>query len=110
MKIVEVRAIPLLGRVTEGGWDTTLDPDQNSHTLVVVETDEGVTGVGSAYTSLALVEGALKLLRPWVIGENAIEPERVSEKLHQMSFWQGRGGAVTHAISGIDIALWDVLG
>jgi L-alanine-DL-glutamate epimerase-like enolase superfamily enzyme len=34
----------------------------------------------------------------------------VSEKLHQMTFWQGRGGAVTHAISGLDIALWDVLG
>src|SRR5688572_20601464 len=110
MKIAEVRAIPLLWRVTEGGWEATLDPDQNSHTLVVVETDEGLTGVGSAYTSLALVEGALKLLRPWVIGECAIEPERVSEKLHQMSFWQGRGGAVTHAISGIDIALWDLLG
>src|SRR5687768_8192217 len=110
MKIAEVRAIPLLGRVTEGGWDATLDPDQNSHTLLVVKTDEGLTGVGSAYTSLALVEGALQLLRPWVIGECAIEPERVSEKLHQMSFWQGRGGAVTHAISGIDIALWDLLG
>ena len=27
-----------------------------------------------------------------------------------MSFWQGRGGAVTHTISGIDIALWDILG
>src|SRR2546425_1331138 len=45
-----------------------------------------------------------------LIGECAIEPERVSEKLHQMTFWQGRGGAVTHAISGIDIALWDLLG
>ena len=27
-----------------------------------------------------------------------------------MTFWQGRGGAVTHAISGIDIALWDIFG
>src|SRR5215212_1063763 len=110
MKIDGVRAIPLLGRVTEGGWDATLDADQNGHALGVVTTDEGLRGVGSAYTSLALVEGALKLLRPWVIGECAIEPERVSEKLHQMSFWQGRGGAVTHAISALDIAMWDLLG
>src|SRR5687768_7116839 len=110
MKIVDVRAIPLLGRVSEGGWEATLDADQNSHTLLVVETDEGLTGVGSAYTSLALVEGALKLLRPWVIGECAIEPERVSEKLHQMSFWQGRGGGVGHAISALDSAMWDLLG
>ena len=110
MRIVDVRAIPLLGRVTEGGWDRTLDPEENSHTLVVVATDGGVSGAGSAYTSLALVEAALRLLRPWLIGESAIEPERVSEKLHQMSFWQGRGGTVAHAISGIDIALWDILG
>ena len=35
---------------------------------------------------------------------------RVSEKLRQATFWQGRGGAVEHAISGIDIALWDLMG
>jgi L-alanine-DL-glutamate epimerase-like enolase superfamily enzyme len=57
-----------------------------------------------------LVDGALRLMRPWFIGECAIEPQRVSEKLSQMAFWQGRGGAVTHAISGIDIAMWDLLG
>jgi len=34
----------------------------------------------------------------------------VSEKLHQNTFWLGRGGSVTHTISGIDIALWDLLG
>ena len=110
MKIVEVRAIPLLGRITETGWDQTLDQDQNSHTLIEVVSDSGLTGVGSVYTSLALVDGALKLLRPWLIGECAIEPERVSEKLHQRTFWQGRGGAVTHAISGVDAAMWDLLG
>jgi L-alanine-DL-glutamate epimerase-like enolase superfamily enzyme len=30
--------------------------------------------------------------------------------LHQNTFWQGRGGTITHTISGIDIALWDILG
>jgi D-galactarolactone cycloisomerase len=39
-----------------------------------------------------------------------LEPERVSEKLHQNTFWMGRGGSITHTISGIDIALWDILG
>jgi L-alanine-DL-glutamate epimerase-like enolase superfamily enzyme len=34
----------------------------------------------------------------------------VSETLHQHTFWQGRGGAITHTISGIDIALWDIFG
>ena len=115
MKIVEVRSIPLMGRTPEGGWDTEIEPEENLHTLIEVVTDEALngkplTGIGSVYTSQALVEGALRLMRPWLIGECAIEPERVTEKLSQMAFWQGRGGAVTHAISGIDIALWDLLG
>ena len=50
------------------------------------------------------------MLEPLYRGENALEPERVSEKLHQNTFWLGRGGSLTHTISGIDIALWDILG
>ena len=50
------------------------------------------------------------VMQPLSVGENALEPERVSEKLHQNTFWMERGGTLTHAISGIDIALWDVLG
>lgn len=110
MKIVEIRTIPLMGRTPEGGWEKEIAPEENMQTLVEVLTDEGLIGVGSSYTSQALVDAALRVLRSWLIGESAIEPERVSEKLHQMSFWQGRGGAITHAISGIDMALWDILG
>jgi D-galactarolactone cycloisomerase len=110
MKIVEVRAIPLRGREEQGGWGDEIAASETLHTLVEVVTDEGISGWGSVYTSHSLTEAALRLLRSWLIGENAIEPERVSEKLHQTTFWQGRGGAVTHAISGIDMALWDILG
>ncbi len=110
MRITEIRTVPLFGKTPETGWSREPGPDENLHTLVVVDTDEGITGVGSSFTSRGLVEGALELLRPALIGESAIEPERVSEKLLQMTFWQGRGGAVTHAVSGIDIALWDIFG
>ena len=110
MKIKEIRTIPLLGTTPISGWEHETRPEDNLHTLVEVETDDGLVGVGSCYTSTALVNASLELLSPALIGESAIEPERVSEKLHQMTFWQGRGGAVTHAISGIDIALWDLLG
>jgi D-galactarolactone cycloisomerase len=57
-----------------------------------------------------LVQAALHVLQPLYAGESALEPERVSEKLHQNTFWMGRGGTLTHTISGIDIALWDILG
>jgi D-galactarolactone cycloisomerase len=56
------------------------------------------------------VRAALAVMEPLYRGENALEPERVSEKLHQHTFWLGRGGSLTHTISGIDIALWDILG
>jgi len=110
MKITEIIPIPLHGRTPETGWDQEVDPEENMMTLVEVRTDQGVCGIGSCFTSEALVSAALKLLHPYVIGECALEPERVSEKLHQSTFWQGRGGTVAHTISGIDIALWDILG
>ena len=110
MKITDIRTIPLFGETPQSGWTAETPPSENLHTLVEVQTDEGLTGYGSSYTSRSLVDGSIDLLRPHLIGETALEPERVSEKLHQMTFWQGRGGSVTHAISGIDIALWDILG
>lgn len=110
IKITDIRLLPLLGSTPDGGWSHGFSPDENLHTLVEVVTDEGVTGLGSVYTSLRLVAGALEILRPLVIGASALGPAAVSERLHQSTFWQGRGGAITHAISGIDIALWDILG
>lgn len=110
MKIREIRAIGLRGRTPEGGWSNELRPEDCVHTLIAVNTDEGLTGWGSVFTSEDLVRGSLSVLEPLYKGENALEPERVSEILHQNTFWQGRGGAITHTISGIDIALWDLLG
>jgi D-galactarolactone cycloisomerase len=110
MKIKEINLLPLVGATPDGGWGQGFEPDENLHTLVEVVTDEGVTGLGSIYTAAGIVEGSLGILRPMLIGECAIEPARVCEKLHQSTFWQGRGGAVTHTISGIDIALWDIFG
>jgi len=110
MKIREILCAGLRGATPEGGWSNELRPDDCVHTLVAVHTDEGLIGLGSVFTSDALVRAALALLEPLYRGENALEPERVSEKLHQHTFWTGRGGSVTHAISGIDIALWDILG
>lgn len=111
MKIREIRLLPLRGETPDGGWDDKfLDRENNLHTLVEVITDEGVTGLGSVFTSEKLIGGALDVMRPFLIGASAIDPTATTERLHQQTFWQGRGGAITHAISGIDIALWDILG
>jgi L-alanine-DL-glutamate epimerase-like enolase superfamily enzyme len=92
----------------DGGWTNSVGA--NLHTLVELITDEGVTGLGSVFTSGHLVMGAVEVLRPLLIGASALDPVVVSETLHQTTFWQGRGGSITHAISGIDIALWDIFG
>lgn len=110
MKIREIRCAGLRGATPEGGWSNELRPEDCVHTLVAVHTEEGAIGLGSVFTNDALVRASLAVLEPLYRGENALEPERVSEKLHQNSFWLGRGGAITHTISGIDIALWDLLG
>src|SRR3954468_2949067 len=110
MLIKDVRIIGLTGGTVDGGWPQGNKPEEDLNTLVEVVTDEGLTGLGSVMTSKALVSAGVKLLWPHLIGERADEPARVTEKLRQASFWQGRGGAVEPAISGIDIALWDLFG
>jgi D-galactarolactone cycloisomerase len=110
VRIHDIQAIGLAGATPKGGWSEELRPEYTVHTLVIVRTDEGLTGIGSVFTNAGLVRAALAVMEPLYRGENALEPERVSEKLHQHTFWLGRGGSLTHTISGIDIALWDILG
>jgi D-galactarolactone cycloisomerase len=109
LKIRDIRAFGLRGQTPEGGWSNEIKPDDCVHTLIAVFTGD-LVGWGSVFTSEGLVQASLQVLRPLFLNENALEPERVSEKLHQNTFWQGRGGALTHTISGIDMALWDLLG
>jgi L-alanine-DL-glutamate epimerase-like enolase superfamily enzyme len=110
IRITAIKAAPLFGESPKGGWSAEIKPEDSIHALVAVHTDAGLTGFGSVFTDGRLVEAGLRVLEPLWAGENAFEPERVAEKLHQNTFWMGRGGTLTHVVSGIDIALWDILG
>lgn len=110
MKITKIEAAGLRGATPEGGWANEIRPNDCVHTLIAIFTDEGVVGWGSSFTNDRLAQAGLDVLEPLYLGENPLEPERVSEKLHAHTFWLGRGGALTHTISGIDIAMWDILG
>jgi D-galactarolactone cycloisomerase len=110
MKIREIHIHRLVGGTVDGGWPEGHQPEDDLHALVEVIADDGRTGVGSVFTNSALVSAGVETLRPHWLGESAMEPERVSEKLRQSAFWQGRGGTLEHVISGIDIALWDLFG
>src|SRR5436309_15036422 len=104
VKITAIDVYPLTGATVDGGWPQGHEAQESLHTLLIVKTDEGLSGLGSCFTSGKLVIGAIELLWPLLQGQPAVEPERVSETLRQSSFWQGRGGSVEHAISGVDIA------
>jgi D-galactarolactone cycloisomerase len=89
---------------------TVYTPDKFFHVFVELHTDEGISGWGAAYSAKDQAVGALSWLKRFVIGENPLEIERITEKLHQVTFWVGRGGAMTHAISAVNLALWDLAG
>lgn len=110
MRIRDIRIHRLVGGTVDGGWPEGHEPEDDLHTIVEVLTEEGLSGIGSVFTNSALVRAGVDTLRQHWLNESAIEPERVSEKLRQSSFWQGRGGTLEHVISGIDIALWDLFG
>ena len=110
MKITGVNTIPLRGATHDTGWPGGTDPNEQMNTVLEIKTDEGLTGLGSCFTSLPFVKASLTLLEPLLVGETVFEAERVSEKLRQTTFWLGRGGPVEHTISGLDIALWDLMG
>lgn len=110
VRIIRAEAAPLFGESPKGGWSNEIRPEDSIHALIAIHTDAGITGYGSVFTDGRLAQAGLKVLEQLLIGENALEPERVTEKLHQNTFWMGRGGTLTHTISGIDIALWDILG
>jgi D-galactarolactone cycloisomerase len=110
MKITAIRSVGLFGETPKGGWSDEIQPNDSVHALIAVHTDAGLVGLGSAFTDARLVRAAIEVLERHYIGENALEPMRLAEKLSQTTFWMGMGGTLTHTISGIDIALWDVLG
>jgi L-rhamnonate dehydratase len=79
--------------------------------LVEVFTDEGIVGIGTAggFTSSPkeIIDRHFKHL---LIGENPLNNELLWEKMYRSSVRIGRKGPVSCAISGIDIALWDIKG
>jgi D-galactarolactone cycloisomerase len=109
IRIASIRAIPLYGKAY-ADWPSRFSDLEQTRTLIEVTTDSGLTSLGSVYTSAPLVSASLELLRPLYQDASAIDPSATTEILHQNTFWQGRGGSVTHAISGINMALWDLLG
>lgn len=78
--------------------------------LVEIETDEGFTGVGLGGGGLAGVIAVEQYLSPLLIDENPMDIERLWELMYRASYRYGQAGLMLMAISGIDLALWDLKG
>jgi L-alanine-DL-glutamate epimerase-like enolase superfamily enzyme len=87
--------------------------------LVKITTDTGLVGIGEVDSSPAVAKAIFDApfshsiasgLRQLLLGEDPRDIERLWEKMYRGTIYFGRRGAAIHAISGADIALWDLLG
>ena len=81
--------------------------------LVEIETDEGITGWGECFGpgNIALANKYIveKVIQPLIIGEDPSNKEYIWHKVYNLLRDSGQKGMPIQALSGIDIALWDIL-
>ncbi|MGO7207911.1 mandelate racemase/muconate lactonizing enzyme family protein, partial [Rhizobium ruizarguesonis] len=76
-----------------------------------IDTDEGITGIGECSGWPRVVETAIHDLAPLLIGEDPAHTERLWQKMHIAMMGHGMLGTVGGgAMTGIDMALWDIKG
>jgi len=115
VKITEVEAIVLRQPVVDGA---IADGSQDD-LIVRVHTDEGIVGVGEVDSAPEVVKAVFDApnshyiatgLRHVLIGADPLDIEELWRRMYMGSVYYGRRGVAMHAISGIDIALWDIKG
>ncbi|ANE47721.1 mandelate racemase [Paenibacillus swuensis] len=115
MKITDVEVVYLkLPEIDPQRCDGTQD------TLMVrVHTDEGISGIGEIDSSPMVAKAIIEApashliangLRDLIVGMDPFEIEKIWERMFRGTLYFGRTGPAIHAMSGIDIALWDIIG
>ncbi len=101
MTIRDVRSLPVWGGERLG----------RNYFFVVVETDEGVSGVGEAGLTMReqAVAGAVEHLKGLLVGQDPFRTEHLWQSMFRGGFFPAQR-VVASAISAIDIALWDIKG
>ena len=114
MKIVNVKPMVLRAPIKEP-WRIGTAVYAEMHALLVrVETDEGISGYGEGLARLAPEAAASvveKILKPVLVGQDPFDVELIWDRMYRTM--QGRGhskGFMLEAMSGVDIAIWDILG
>ena len=115
MKITDVEVIKL--RVP--GWDASTFDGSYDDVVIKVHTDEGTTGIAEVDSVPEVVRAIVETrsshtgsmgLKECIVGQNPLDIEALWDRMYYSTRYYGRRGCVIHAISGIDIALWDIKG
>ncbi len=115
MKITKINSYVLL----DPGYDATACSSAQDDIVVVIETDEGITGIGETDTNPWVAQAMIHSrgthvlgqgLEEMLIGENPLDPEALWDKLYTGSFMTGRRGLGICAMGALDMALWDIRG
>ena len=115
MKITDVQTIRLRARIPTDGqvFSRSGVRSTRSTTLVRVDTDEGISGFGSASGNGELIEVIVgKVIKPLLVGMDPTEIDTIWDKAYVRGGHKefGTRGIGVVALSGVDIALWDILG
>ena len=113
MKITSIKSYVLRYELDkELGYSKQYYKHRTVH-LVEVETDEGITGWGECFGpgNIALANKFIveKVIQPLIIGEDPINKEYIWHKVYNLLRDSGQKGMPIQALSGVDIALWDIL-
>ena len=114
MKITEVRATPLASALDEQLRWGAMTVTTKGGIIVQVSTDEGVIGIGEAGFSAEYFSTVGPIINdqlgPMLIGQDPRDIASLWQQMLDATHMWGRRGIETYALSGIDIALWDLLG
>lgn len=114
MKIANIKAIPLTYTMKQPIMDSFCYADTRNVALVKIETDEGLVGYGEAATFGGSLQAVVAVIenqfKPLLLGTDPLLKEMLWRKMYKKCYQHGRGGIILSAISGVDIALWDLAG
>ena len=113
MKITDVRAIPLAVPVRPSVPDSPWRAGIGKQILVRVATDEGLVGWGESFAygaPLAVCNVIDEALAPLLVGEDPTRLEWLLDRIQRALMIWGRRGLAMFAVSGVDLALWDLAG
>lgn len=110
MKIAEVRTHLLEHKLDVAFESASMRFDRRAHILVEIVCDDGTTGWGECLGPARPNAAVVQAYSNWLIGENPLETEKIWARLYNALRDQGQRGLTITALSGIDIALWDIKG